>query len=146
MTGLIGSRSRKQSDWYKARTGPPVVREKHDTARFYYLVGNLSVSTELTVGTIAAGQKGRILRISVYVRGAAANTNYYLLNIDGSYWQFIRNQDNFNYEQNWDYENAPNLNKYVSIYVDQSATPVAHEVYVSVLYTTEPAEDGYLTF
>jgi len=143
--GLIGEPSRKQSSWQTERTGPQVVREKHDTNRFYYNLTSNGGPGEITIGSIPVSQKARILRIYLRVIASGTSTSYYLLNIDGSFWTFVPNTSGFTYEQSWDYENAPDMLSDMSLYVQQPSSPETHDVVVSVLYTLEPAEDGYFT-
>jgi len=143
--GLLTGRTRKQSTWQTDRTGPSVIKEKHDTNRFYYNLTTNNVSQEISIGSISAIQKARVLRIYVRVVNNAASTPYYLLNIDGNFWTWIENTSGFVYEQNWDYENAPDMRIGMSLYVNQVSGVISHNVVISVLYTLEPVEDGYYT-
>lgn len=138
----VPATSRKQYDWYVDRVGPAVRQEQRVAYRYAYTLTSNGGPQDLPILAIPTDKRARLLRVYVLIN-ANASVSYYDFRIDGAIWRRFDGAVDIEFEERYLYEDAPPAVSSYSLYVQQPSTPLVLDVQIILLYSLEPAGEGY---
>jgi hypothetical protein len=142
--GLMFGPSRKQTDYFKQRTGPIKRNEEKKETRVAASQNlTYALAQDVTLISAPTGMKGTLIGYALFERFSNTGTTDVSIVIDGTNLFFYRGQSTSNlFQDKWNYEEG--IVFYNNVRFVSTAPTAGNAGYsIEITYTTEPAGEGW---